>query len=728
MLALGLLAATLSAHAQAWPDVTADLPASSAGRGDAAVLVGVSDYVFIADVPGAVDNVTDWRRYLVRQGVPLSSIKLLSNGDATRESILREAEWAADRVERGGKVWFVYVGHGAPAPDGRDGLLVGADAQGSAMSLEARSARRSEVLDALAGGDQAETVVVLDACFSGKSDGTAMLAEGLQPVIPTALATVRVATVLSAGQSDQFAGPLPGLGRPAFSYLTLGAMRGWGDANGDGQVTATEAVEYAGGALSALLTDRRQEPEVTGEHPDLVLGTGRDGGPDLLAIADSLVDRGPVRSVVDAGGGASSVDVGDLEARIRERECQAAADAEAVRLRDAQLRREGTRLESTLSSRWSTLQSTSERCAAIDDEALRLECRDAVATFLGEVSAHSTVRVTAGEHEVSTDCGTRRGLAPEAELSVARDLRSEVTAFIAEYNDDGSRGSNGGPTWSGPSGYEMVRVPAGSFTMGSPASERDRDDDEVQHRVTLTRDLYVGRFEVTQGLWQAVMGDNPSATREQYWSGETRGACRAYSGVSLVGDDLPVMCIDWNDAVGFANALSRRDGLSAAYRISGSTVTPVPGSDGYRLPTEAEWEYFARGGESAVYGTARNEGSACRYGNVADATAKGRWDSWTVFSCTDGVAGLATVGRFDANAFGLHDTLGNVWEWTSDWYGAYPAGSATDPTGPQSGSNRVIRGGSWNAYPRIARVANRYWNVPGNRYNGLGLRLVRTIP
>ena len=239
---------------------------------------------------------------------------------------------------------------------------------------------------------------------------------------------------------------------------------------------------------------------------------------------------------------------------------------------------------------------------------------------------------------------------------------------------------------------------------------------------------------MTQGLWRAVTGSNPSSTREMYWEGETHGSCASAGSVSLVGDSFPVMCVDWCDAVGFANALSGKDGLHPAYSgvdrcasSSGSSVTWDRSADGYRLLTESEWEVAARGGERGVYAGAASASGLCGVGNVRDRSALtlGLKDG---ADCDDGVAGLAAVGRYAANGYGLHDMTGNVWEWAWDRYGDYPSGSARDPVGPQSGAYRVYRGGSWGYTPQFARVAYRYRNSPDYRYLNLGVRLARTIP
>jgi formylglycine-generating enzyme required for sulfatase activity len=264
-------------------------------------------------------------------------------------------------------------------------------------------------------------------------------------------------------------------------------------------------------------------------------------------------------------------------------------------------------------------------------------------------------------------------------------------------------------------GMKFVPIAAGSFQMGSPSSEKDREDDETQHRVRLTKSFLMATTEVTQGQWQAVMGSNPSK--------------KDYKGVSLIGTTLPVQNISWFDAVKFANALSKKEGLRAAYRISGKSVGWYLSANGYRLPTEAEWEYAARGGQRGLYAGASSEGSLCTVANIADRQAKRKFSGWTTASCDDGHVGTAPVGSFKPNAWGLYDMSGNVWEWCWDRYDQnYGHHPETDPVGPRSGGNRVFRGGSWFDKPADARVANRYRNTLGNRNKLLGLRLVRTNP
>ena len=222
-------------------------------------------------------------------------------------------------------------------------------------------------------------------------------------------------------------------------------------------------------------------------------------------------------------------------------------------------------------------------------------------------------------------------------------------------------------------GMEFVQIPAGEFLMGSE-SEEAVDREQPVTRVRISQGFYLGKYEVTQGQWQAVMGSNPSFVKQ-------------------CGPDCPVETVSWDDVQEFIRKLNA-----------------AMGEERYRLPTEAEWEYAARAGTSGD-----------RYGNV-DAIA------WYVGDRGRGNSGRLTqpVGQKAPNAWGLHDMLGNVNEWVEDWYGDYPGGTVTDPRGPVSGSRRVARGGSWSDIAWYCRASYRTYNSPGDRISILGFRLLRT--
>ena len=272
----------------------------------------------------------------------------------------------------------------------------------------------------------------------------------------------------------------------------------------------------------------------------------------------------------------------------------------------------------------------------------------------------------------------------------------------------------------GPLRPELVILPTGTFQMGSPEDEPGRFDNETLHQVTISQRFAISRTEITQGQYFAVMRERPVNERTDFADDRCADA--------EVGDDLPVVCVDWFEAVRFCNELSKQEGLQAVYTIEGSEVTWDEEAPGYRLPTEAEWEYAARAGTRHTYAGTSNESEVCDFGNVADASAKAKNPDWATFDCDDGFEALAPVGSRRPNRWQIYDMTGNAWEWVWDGYGLYSEEQDENPKESTDSSLRVHRGGSWWLDPRYARVALRSGDGPSRRNDALGFRVARSLP
>lgn len=269
---------------------------------------------------------------------------------------------------------------------------------------------------------------------------------------------------------------------------------------------------------------------------------------------------------------------------------------------------------------------------------------------LRQVTGDVNKQVPAGSHRIVWDVLAERGM-----------LSGENICFKVTVN-------SGSFTVNGVS-FEMVRVEGGTFRMGATSEQEDDaySDEKPVHSVILSS-YYIGKTEVTQALWQAVMGSNPS---------------------NFKGADLPVECVSWDDCQEFIRKLNSMTGQN------------------FRLPTEAEWEFACRGGNNSrgyKYSGSNNLGSV----------------AWC-----DGNSGGKThpVATKSPNELGIYDMSGNVWEWCADWYGGYSSSAQTNPKGPYGGSYRVGRGGSWYYFVRSCRSSNRYGDNPARRHSYLGLRL-----
>jgi len=258
-------------------------------------------------------------------------------------------------------------------------------------------------------------------------------------------------------------------------------------------------------------------------------------------------------------------------------------------------------------------------------------------------------------------------------------------------------------------------IPSGSFIQGSPASEPDRLPNESQRAVTITRAFFMQETEVTQDQWEALMGNNPSHFR------------------SPPSGNRPVEMVSWWDAIAYTNTLSVNEGLEQCYSLLGCSGTPgldylctsisFKGLDceGYRLPTEAEWEYAARAGTTEMTYAGNHGAMDC----IGDAVL-----SEIAWWCGNSGEMTHDVGGKTENAWGLYDMIGNVFEWNWDWHSTYGSGPI-DPIGPTEGYFRIVRGCSWSFHGQYCRAAYRFGGsdgLPSFRYNNVGFRPARSIP
>lgn len=243
---------------------------------------------------------------------------------------------------------------------------------------------------------------------------------------------------------------------------------------------------------------------------------------------------------------------------------------------------------------------------------------------------------------------------------------------------------------------EMVVLPLGSFQMGTPDSEPVREDDEGPVRkVTFAKPFAMGKYEVTFDEWEACVAER---------------ACEAANDEGWGKGKRPVIHVNYGQALGYVKWLSKKTGKA------------------YSLPSEAQWEYGARAGSTELNYWSTATDKACTFANVFDTTSQAKLrQQWKSFPCDDGFTETSPVGSFAANAFGLHDMLGNVWEWTEDCYIPNYAAAPTDGSAVRSDSclKRMSRGGSWNVFPIWVRSTYRYGIEPALRASNLGFRVVR---
>ena len=252
----------------------------------------------------------------------------------------------------------------------------------------------------------------------------------------------------------------------------------------------------------------------------------------------------------------------------------------------------------------------------------------------------------------------------------------------------------------------LVLINGGTFEMGSPETEMQREIDETQHEVTVS-DFYIGRYEVTQSEYEEVMGENPS---------------------NFKGENLPVENVTWYNAIEYCNRLSEQEGLTPVYTIDGESVSWDRGANGYRLPTEAEWEYAARAGTTTPFNTENSiSAKESNYYGYYPYGIEENYFSQENLETEPGEYRQTTVevDSFSPNNWGLYNIHGNVAEWCFDYYGEYDLENTNNPSGPTTGTLKVNRGGGWNDYAKHLRSAYRASTTPEQGMSNIGFRVTR---
>jgi len=649
-------------------------------------------------------------------GIPKDNLTLLLGKDATTRNV-KKALNDLRKLPANSTVFVYFSGHGAK--EAGEAFWVTHDSELS--DLAATAIADSDTRKFLERIVSDRVIVMLDCCYAA-----ATIKENKSVVdLTDALSkfTGKGRAILSAAGSGEEAIEARDLKHSVFTYHLLQGMRGKADANGDGVVVLPELTTYID---EHVADEARKRGGIQKPVVDLA-GVQEPAKFRITIDADRL--RRNLQETAEAKG-LREKRLGLLKDLYLEEKLtldqyqlgqellspsRELDELDRRRLTEFLAVADGKLAPDKLSRALDAIETPAQRQARMAKEALmRAELvRTAKIADLWK-TALANDNKTSGKTALSA---LEELLKLDPNHTEAKKLQEKISGYFGPPTLD--LGAN--------VKLELVKIDAGGFQMGSELSAAEVarqfnskaeyfEVEHPRHKVTIEKAFYLGKFEVTRGQFRQFINDSGYRTDAEKdgkggygWTGSEYKQSTTYSWRDAgfkQDDDHPVVNVSWNDAVAFCDWLSKK---------SGGKV---------RLPTEAQWEYAARGGKPGVFPWGNDPDDGAGWGNALDQTAKAQFDSLNTFSWRDGYVFTAPTGRFKANAFGVHDMFGNVLEWTSSKVESYPYRSTDGREEPGGTASRVLRGGCWYGGPEICRSAGRFRITPDYRSNYHGFRVV----